>query len=131
MLIEFARFLQNNEDAFFASLNQHDLTEVTVAKKEKTKTAKPTRKNVRFKPDPLDYAWSDVRLPGKFAPQFVGLIVEESAKGCSLALLSRDELKVGQFCRVQVGKLPVLKAEVRWQTDLDAAVYRIGLLYLE
>lgn len=104
---------------------------------EKTKAGgskKVVRRAIRFKPDPGDYALVDmlnIERAGDFRPTMLGLILEESAKGCGIVVLSNVVLKIGSFCRVKVGRGPALKAEVRWRKDLDDEVMRLGLLYLE
>lgn len=89
------------------------------------------RKSIRFKPDPLDHALIDLNLTGRFAPEYIALIAEEAPKGCGLVLLGETKLEVGDVCRVKVGRLAAMKAEVRWRTDLDPTVYKVGLMYLE
>lgn len=92
------------------------------------------RRSIRFTPDLGTFAQIDVeenRADGSFQPSIMALVPEESSKGVGLVILSTSELPVGKICRVQVGKLSPLKAEVRWRQDLDAGVLRIGLLYLE
>ncbi len=100
-----------------------------------TKTAPKSnkRKNIRFRPDPGTYAAIDVdgSSKGAFKPTLVCLVTEESYKGCGLVSIIYEGLQSGDTCRVQVGAGPVMKAEVRWRTDLDAQVMRIGLMYLD
>ena len=45
----------------------------------------------------------------------VALVHEESAKGVGLVILTTPHLQMGAACRVQVGMLPILRAEVRWR----------------
>mgnify|MGYP000904760218 FL=1 len=103
-------------------------------KSKATTSKKVVRRAIRFKPDPGDYALVDmlnIENASDFRPTLLGLILEESAKGCGIVVLSNMVLKVGTFCRVKVGRGPALKAEVRWRKDLDEEVMRLGLLYLE
>jgi hypothetical protein len=95
--------------------------------------ARPKRRHVRFKPDPLDYALIDATLTDdKFTPSQVALIVEEAPMGgCGLVLLDIPALQSGTRCRVQVGRLAPLLAEVVWRKPIDAEIIRIGLRFLE
>lgn len=95
---------------------------------------KSRRRSIRFSPDAGTYAKIDLeasRPDGSFRPSVVALVPEESAKGVGLVVLATSELQVGKYCRIQVGKLPILRAEVRWRQDVDSGISRLGLLYLE
>lgn len=92
------------------------------------------RASVRFAPDIGAFAMIDVephRADGSFQPAIIGLVAEESTKGTGLVVMATDLLKVGTYCRVQVGKLSPLRAEVRWRQEVAADILRVGLLYLE
>ena len=101
--------------------------------KETTPPPKPAtkRKGVRFSPDPGTLAHVDLSVKGAFKPTLICLVTEESFKGCGLVALSPKGLEKGDECRVQLGEGPVLEAEVRWRTDLDAQTVRLGLLYID
>lgn len=92
------------------------------------------RTSVRFNSDPNAIAQVDI---GKgpdgeaFYPTVLGLVADESTRGCGIILIEIPELVVGDKCKVQVGKLHPMKAEVRWRKVIDAGVLRLGLLYLE
>lgn len=95
---------------------------------------KSKRRSIRFAPDSGTYAKIDLeaaREDGSFQPSVVALVPEESAKGVGLVVLTTNDLQVGAFCKIQVGKLQPLRAEVRWRQDVDPGILRLGLLYLE
>jgi hypothetical protein len=95
---------------------------------------KSKRRSIRFAPDAGTYAKVDLeatRLDGSFQPTVVALVPEESTKGVGLIVLNMPGLQVGSFCRVQVGQLSPLQAEVRWRKVVDNEILRIGLQYLE
>jgi hypothetical protein len=96
-----------------------------------TKKKPIKRKHTRFKPDPDTFAFIDVKTGREFKPQLSALVTEESFKGCSMVLLATESLQVESRCRVQVGKLGPMWAEVRWRQELDPQVIKIGLMYLE
>lgn len=91
------------------------------------------RKHIRFKPDPMAYAEIDGDAGGHpFKPQTVGLIVNESPMGgCSIITLDYINLNVGDHCRVKVGELAPLLAEVVWKRLMDDHVIRFGFKFLE
>jgi hypothetical protein len=98
----------------------------------KTLDPKNRRRSIRFRPDADVIATVDVEMKGEeFCPQLLALVSEESAKGCGLVLVAKDVLLVGDICRVQVGRLEPIKAEVRWRKVLDPQVFKVGLMYLE
>lgn len=106
-------------------------------KKAKTSSApsgSPKRSSIRFTPDPGTIAWVDSHATGtnrSFKEQLPALVTEESYRGCGLVLTMTKKLQVGDKVRVKIGKGAPLKGEVRWRTDLDAQVMRIGVMYLE
>ena len=95
---------------------------------------KSKRRSIRFAPDVGTFARIDLessRPDGSFQPSVVALVPEESAKGVGVVVLTTPDLQIGSFCRIQVGKLPVLRAEVRWRQEVDPGIIRLGLLFLE
>jgi hypothetical protein len=92
------------------------------------------RRLIRFPGDPLDFALLDFG-PGDrpFTPQQVALIVEEAPMGgCSLAVSAGEaNLAEGRGCRVKVGRMEPVRAEIRWVRTLDERVTRLGLQFLE
>ncbi len=92
------------------------------------------RRLIRFRGDPLDFALLDFGADDRpFSPQLVALIVEEAPMGgCSLAASTLEEhLVEGRRCRVKVGRMEPLRAEIRWTRPLDDRVTRVGLQFLE
>jgi hypothetical protein len=90
------------------------------------------RKAIRFLPDQGSLALVDLQeASDDFAPKLMGLVCDESSKGCGVILLETKDLQVGEKCKIQVGQLSPLRAEVRWRKQLDVGVVRLGLLYLE
>lgn len=91
------------------------------------------RRHIRFKPDPMDYAQVDTRAPseGEFKAEMVALIVEEAPMGgVGLVMLDSGKLAKGGQCRVQVGRMAPLPAEVVWVKNIDEGIVRVGLKYL-
>lgn len=64
-----------------------------------------------------------------FNPGIVGLVIDEAAKGCGAIILTHRQIAEGDFCKVKVGRLAPIKAEIKWIKQLDAQVMKIGLLY--
>jgi hypothetical protein len=92
------------------------------------------RRLIRFPGDPLDFALIDFGPDDRpFSPQLVALIVEEAPMGgCSLAVSAGgDNLVEGRGCRVKVGRMEPVRAEIRWVRTLDDRVTRVGLQFLE
>lgn len=91
------------------------------------------RKYLRYPSSPLDVGHVHLNLQQEeFAPDYVGLIIEQSAiGGCCLAILNPDQLKEKQKCRVKLGELPPILAEVRWLRPLDTGINLIGFQFLE
>jgi hypothetical protein len=92
------------------------------------------RKRIRFRPDALDYAQiecnGDCSKP--FAPESVGIIVdEEPMGGCCVIVLDNGKLHLDDFCRVKVGRLDPLRAQIVWRKELEAGILRVGLEFLE
>jgi hypothetical protein len=69
-------------------------------------------------------------LKEPFKPTIFALVHNESSTGVGIVSLSTEKLLTGQNCRVQIGDLAPVAAEIRWRTDLDQDVMRLGLMYL-
>ena len=91
------------------------------------------RRYLRFPPEPAEYAQIDKRVDAEtFEFQYVALIVEESPLGgCGLAMLDWVGLEVGDMCRVRLGNLEPLIAEIIWRKPLEGAIIRYGVKFLE
>ena len=90
------------------------------------------RKSIRYKPDEGAIALIDLG-PKKsaFKPTITALVLNEAAKGCGLVTLARPQLIEGKQVRVKVGALEPLLAEIRWRTDPDPELCKLGLVFLE
>lgn len=95
----------------------------------------PVKRNaIRFNPDLGTLAQIDLELTrddGSFRPTLLGLVSDESSKGAGIVLLATEKLQEKSECRIQVGRLPPMRAEIRWRRELDLQVVRVGLLFLE
>ncbi len=101
---------------------------------KKKKSAREKRTSVRFKPDEQTIASLDLENLAKsqpFRPTIAGLVTQESYRGCALVVVMSRDMQIGDRLRVRIGPGPVLAAEVRWRTELDPQVMRIGVMYLE
>ena len=98
-----------------------------------TSEPRASRKHLRFKPDPLEYAQVSLDSSADaFEPDFVALIVDESPlSGCSLIAHQREDLAVGDNCRVKIGRLAPVQAEVSWTRPAEPGLIRIGFAFLE
>jgi hypothetical protein len=98
-----------------------------------TSEQRASRKHLRFKPDPLEYAQVSLGAGDEqFEPDFVALIVEESpVSGCSLIAHERDDLRIGDACRVKIGRLAPVQAQVSWTRSAEPGLMRIGFAFLE
>lgn len=65
-----------------------------------------------------------------FRPTMFALVHNESSTGAGVIAISSKHLLTGQNVRVQIGNLAPMVAEIRWRTDLDQDVIRLGLMYL-
>lgn len=92
-----------------------------------------TRAYLRFKPDPLEYAQVAIQSGGDgFTPEFVALIVEESPiSGCGLIAHNYPGIEEGTECRVKIGRLAPLRAQVMWRKSMEWDLMRLGLKFLE
>jgi hypothetical protein len=110
-------------------------TSSSVSTKRKTVTTlfAVKRRHLRFQPDPLEYAQIAVRsFSDPFTPELVALVAEEAPMGgCGLVLLETPLLKVGDLCRVKVGRIDPLRAQVAWRQVVEPGIIRLGLKFLE
>ncbi len=92
-----------------------------------------SRKHLRFRPDPLEYAQVSLDTDStEFKPTFVALIVEESpVSGCSLIAHDRDNVQPGDRCRVKIGHLAPVQAELAWKRPVEPGLMRVGFAFLE
>jgi hypothetical protein len=105
----------------------------TGAKKTAATPSPVKRRNLRFRPDPMEYAEIAVQSLGTlFAPEMVALISEEAPMGgCGLVLLETPLLRVGDICQVKVGRIDPLRAQVMWRQAVGPGIIRLGLKFLE
>lgn len=86
---------------------------------------------LRFKPDPLDTALIQFSTEESFNPTAVGLIIDESYTGSAIIINSAEKITGGQEVRIQVGKLPVMRARIAWAKGLEKDLVKLGVEYLE
>jgi len=93
----------------------------------------PSRKHLRFRPDPMEYAQVSLDADAaEFSPVFVALIIEESpVSGCSLIAHERDDLNLGDHCRVKIGQLAPVLSELTWKQPMEPGLMRVGFQFLE
>jgi hypothetical protein len=86
------------------------------------------RKSFRFKAEPGTLVvFQKVSNPVKIT----GLAIDESYRGCSFVMVSKEPFEKGDHIKVKVGKLAALLGEVRWVKDLKDSVWTIGVEFLE
>ena len=90
------------------------------------------RQHIRFRAEPgtLAEVQIDVR-PKKFKPEYKGMVLTESQKGCSLIVAFAPDLIRGDRVRVAVGAADPAMAEIRWAVNLDEDVQKFGIQFLE
>ncbi len=93
------------------------------------------RRYLRFPPDPKEVAYIDFNCQrDNFTIKLAALIVDVAPKGgCSLVftLPSGETIKDNQRCRIKIGDLLPVTAEVVWHKQLDRNIYRCGFIFLE
>ncbi len=84
------------------------------------------RKHIRFNPD------EDTFIAVKIEDDtlYTGLCVSESQGGCSGVFMNHVNFISGKMCYLKVGKLDPVSAEIRWVTELDTDVVKVGFQYL-
>lgn len=106
---------------------------MSMANTKKAPTANK-RRNIRFAPEDSTIALIEVApfpTSKAFKPSVTGLVFSESHGGCGVVVVGAEDLKAGSMCKIQVGKLAPMKAEIRWRKDLDDSLAKLGLMYLE
>ncbi len=98
-----------------------------------TQSSKPKlRKHIRFKPDEGSNVQIDFASQNQpFKPSLTGLLFSEAYGGCGFVCLPDESLQIGRFCRVQVGRIGPLEAEIVWISKIDSDVFKVGLKYRE
>ena len=106
---------------------------VSTKRKAATKPLVVKRRHLRFRPDPMEYAQVSIQsLRDPFTPELVALVSEEAPMGgCGLVLIETPLLKVGDICRVKVGRIDPLRAQVMWRQVVEPGIIRLGLKFLE
>ncbi len=84
------------------------------------------RKHIRFESDTNTFV--GLRID---ETSIGGLCITESHGGCSAVFLNHKLFVAGKTCEIHVGKLSTLNAEIRWVTELDSDVVKVGFEYLE
>jgi hypothetical protein len=89
------------------------------------------RKHVRYRPEIDTVAFVDPSLEGEFKRGPAALVVEEAYGGCCLLMLDPGPLQLLGYCRLQVGKLSPMKAQVRWMKTIEGKITKVGFQYQE
>ncbi len=88
------------------------------------------RKGLRFSAEQGTLVHIDLKPEtDRFNPAIVGLAVDEAGKGCGAVVLKDPSIREGAECRIQVGRLPPQKAQIKWVREIDEQVMKIGVLY--
>jgi hypothetical protein len=83
-------------------------------------------------PEQDKIAWVDHTMESaEFKPLVAALIFSESLQGCGLVIIDtkKTRLDVGSICRVKIGNLTPLEAEVRWREQLHPDVIKLGIQF--
>jgi hypothetical protein len=86
------------------------------------------RKSFRFKAEPGTLV-SLQKLSS--SDKFTGIAINESYRGCSFVMVTKDPFQKGDQKKVKVGKLAALLAEVRWAKDLKDSILMMGVEFFE
>ena len=92
--------------------------------------AEQRRKSIRFDPDLNATITLQGRVGSGEKAERIGLIRDESGKGCAGVFRKPFPFKVGQRIKAHVGKLEDMVAEIMWTEDLDDMLIKVGM-YLE
>ncbi len=88
------------------------------------------RRTLRFPADHGTLVQIDLQCDkDSFQPAIIGLVLDEAAKGCRAVIIRHPDIFKGMKCRVKVGRLSPVPAEIKWAKELDPQVYTIGLQY--
>ncbi|MGR3221113.1 MAG: hypothetical protein ACUZ8H_15055 [Candidatus Anammoxibacter sp.] len=94
--------------------------------------SKNIRKHLRFKPDYGSFCFIDLdENREEFISTASAFIVNESKRGCNIIVHESVALKVGDKCRLKLGKLHPLRAVVCRHKILDDKVVSLGMQLLE
>ncbi len=92
--------------------------------------AQKPRARTRFQPESDTQATVTFKKsPNSPLDSYSALVVNESYTGCCLMILRPRQIEVGDFCRVKLGQLSEMPAQVVWIANLDADVVKIGILF--
>lgn len=69
--------------------------------------------------------------PNEFDPKVVGLIINESFKGCGLVVDLAKPPQTADLLKIKVGEIGPLQARVAWVRHLEDHIYRVGVEFLE
>lgn len=77
--------------------------------------------------------WVQVGLqddPTQFRPEHIGLVVNESYRGCAAVMRTHAEIQLGRTCVVECGALEPMKARILRVQPLDCDVVKVAFEYL-
>jgi hypothetical protein len=90
------------------------------------------RKHIRFQAEPGTIAEMQIDAKTKkFKPDYKGMVMTESQKGCSFIVTFAPDLIRGDRVRIAVGSADPVLAEIRWAVSLDEDVQKFGVQFLE
>ncbi len=84
------------------------------------------RKFIRFEPDENTYVLLNIQDEEIHS----GLCLTESQGGCSAVFKNNPLYRAGEMVMVKVGKLDPTSAEIRWVSELDKDVVKVGFEFL-
>ena len=94
--------------------------------------AKPSRRSLRFTDNQSLHAEIDFDVTVKpFQVDLPAIICNESFRGCCIVTVKNDRLSSGSRLRIKVGDLTPMLGEVKWVSDIDPEVMKIGIQFLE
>ncbi len=65
-----------------------------------------------------------------YSPEIVGIVCNESYKGCSFATVASEKIKKGLHICIQVGELSPVVGVIRWVNEVDEDLFKVGVEYL-
>ena len=92
--------------------------------------AEQRRKSIRFDPDLNATMILEGRTGSGEKVERIGLVRDESGKGCAGVFRAPFPFTIGQKVKAHVGKLEDMVAEIMWTEDLDDMLVKVGM-YLE
>lgn len=84
------------------------------------------RKHIRFQPDEDTY----IIIKLEDDTIYSGLCIDESQSGSAGVFINHYNFTPGKMCLMKVGKLDAISAEIKWVTELDNDVVKIGFSHL-